>query len=154
MRKISNLCNRVRQSFLSRVGGQGDPCGRVPWGRRTLNTQSCWGWVDCQRRASRSKNSLSDSLCVSKAHPIKTSEIIKSKDNEPYPCAMSPEWAATVVITGDWGLVADTGATTVGSTAVEVVTMGRDCNTQVKVNKWWQLSFWVIFPFIIYNWKH
>lgn len=44
-----NLCNRVRNGFLSsngRVGGQGDPCGRVTWGWRALNTQGRLGWVD------------------------------------------------------------------------------------------------------------
>lgn len=34
--------------------------------------------------------------------------------------------AVAVVITGDWALVAETVATTVGGTAVEVVTAGRD----------------------------
>lgn len=33
-----------------------------------------------------------------------------------------------MLITGDWGLVAETGATTVGKTAVDVVTIGRDWN--------------------------
>ncbi len=56
-----------------------------------------------------------------------------------YPCTMSPECAATV-ITGDWGLVALTGVTTVGSTAVEVVTIGLDCNTNRHV---WNPSGWI-----------
>lgn len=51
-----NLCNRVRKGFLSsngRVGGQGDPRGRVTWGWRALNTQGRLGWVDCHRRTTR-----------------------------------------------------------------------------------------------------
>lgn len=43
-----------------------------------------------------------------------------------YPCATSAECVTVGLITGDWVLVAEMGATTVGSTAVEVVTGGRD----------------------------
>lgn len=53
-----------------------------------------------------------------------------------YPCTNSPEWAVTVLIAGDWGLVAVTGATTVGKTAVDVVTIGRDCNANTNPVQW------------------
>lgn len=44
-----------------------------------------------------------------------------------YPCATSAECVTVGLITGDCVLVAEIGATTVGSTAVDVVTAGRDC---------------------------
>lgn len=44
------------------------------------------------------------------------------------PCTMSAVVCApTGLMTGDWVRAAEMGATTVGSTAVEVVTAGRDC---------------------------
>lgn len=41
----------------------------------------------------------------------------------------------TGLMTGDWVLAAEMGATTVGNTAVEVVTTGRDCGGNQKSNK-------------------
>lgn len=53
--------------------------------------------------------------------------ISSGKSTTTYPCATSAECVTVGLITGDWVLVAEIGATTVGSTAVEVVTVGRDC---------------------------
>lgn len=54
------------------------------------------------------------------------SRMAWSSDLQIYLSAESVAWAAVVVMTGDWALVADTVATTAGGMVLEVVTGGRD----------------------------
>lgn len=56
-------------------------------------------------------------------------EVVKTGLNEVVtnPCTISVVCVTGGLITGDCGLAVEMGATTVGSTAVEVVAAGRDC---------------------------
>ena len=55
-----------------------------------------------------------------------------SSDPQIYLSVESVAWAAVVVMTGDWALVADTVATTAGGMVLEVVTGGRDYQEKRK----------------------
>ena len=46
---------------------------------------------------------------------------------------MSAAWVTVGLMTGDWVLLAEIGATTVGSTAVVVVMGGRVCGDRCRV---------------------
>lgn len=58
--------------------------------------------------------------------------LINKFFHDTYPWDTSAECVTVGLITGDCVLVAEMGATTVGSTAVEVVTAGRDCGQRER----------------------
>lgn len=63
---------------------------------------------------------------------INCEQIQPSVSDTSYPCITSGECETAWLITGDWVLVTEMGVTTVGRTAVEVVTGGRDCGHRGK----------------------
>lgn len=123
-----------------RVDGQSRTSGRKHW-QHLVHVEEVWKrGENCMAAAAVASNNLVSLLDWKVVHIIlyHLSHLGKKQQqqrNPSYPWATSAECVTVGLITGDWVLEAEMGATTVGSTAVDVVTAGRDCGARGRYRR-------------------